>query len=1302
MDIEQAFQVANSALFAHNDKRLSPVEASILLGSLQRQTYEQIAEVSDYAISYVKYDVGPKLWKRLGQALGETVSKKTFQSALEHYWHQSLIGQFGTDETREVADQISVSQSVSQIDQLATPKAAVPHTDWGEGVDVSNFYGRSVELETLTQWIVKDRCHLVVLLGMGGIGKTALSVKVAHQIINASEIRGQKDFEFVIWRSLRNAPPLDTLLADIVTFLSRHQAPKTDLPLFMHHLQSSRCLVILDNLETILQSGECAGHFRKGYENYGELLRLVSESTHQSCVLLTSREKAAVVATYEGFDSQVRSLQLSGSEQAVQSILKTKGLVGSKEQKKMLGDRYGNSPLALKIVATSIQDVFAGDIGEFLVQDAVIFNGIRRLLDQQFQRLNPLETSVMYWLAINREWTSIAELHTDTVPTVSKSSLLEVLESLSWRSLIETRSGSYTQQPVVMEYVTERLIEQILAELQSDELSLFLHYALIKTTVKDYIRGTQVRLILGAIAERFCQHLGVVSIEAANANVALQHQILKTLRMLRCSAIQSSAYGGGNLINLCNYLQLDLTGYDFSQLSIWHAALQEANLHHLNFAYADLQKSVFMQTFSAITYLTFSPDGSRLATADVEGQIRLWRSIDYQPLLTLVGHRNWVWSLAFSADGTLLASGSGDQTIKLWQVQTGELLTTLQEHTGQILSVAFSPDGTLLASGSGDQTIKLWDMKTRQSLTTLSGHTGWVRSVAFNANGTLLASGSDDQSIKLWRIDPEPLPVSSLRSIPKENSVRMIGQLLSTLAGHSNAVLCLAFRPTSVESEIDPGPVQEMLVSGSADQSIKLWHISEVYPFNREADTWSTQGILCKTLLGHSGWVRSIQFSSNGQLLASGSDDQTVKLWHGQSGKLLKTLQGHTNWVWSVAFKPDGFDSTSDSLSIPNQESPLLSPVHPVILASGGYDQTVKFWDGQSGKLLKNVQGHTNWVLSVKFSPDGQLLASGSDDQTIKLWNVRTGQLLKTLQEHTGWVRALAFSPDGMQMASASDDRTLKLWDIARPVTQEASPFFSVTLGKTLQGHTNGIWSVDFSPDTIHLASGSVDQTIGLWDIQTGERLQTLVGHGNWVRSLKFSPDGTHLASGSYDQTIKLWHVPTGELLQTLEGHTKGVWSVDFSPNGIYLASGSYDQTIKLWHVPTGELLQTLEGHTNGVWSVDFSPDGIHLASGSYDQTIKLWHMQTGELLHTLEGHTSWVLSVAFDPDGTYLASGSADESIRLWEVQTGKCLQTLKSERPYEGMDITDVTGLTTAQKVTLKALGAIEQSSARLSELA
>ena len=285
----------------------------------------------------------------------------------------------------------------------------------------------------------------------------------------------------------------------------------------------------------------------------------------------------------------------------------------------------------------------------------------------------------------------------------------------------------------------------------------------------------------------------------------------------------------------------------------------------------------------------------------------------------------------------------------------------------------------------------------------------------------------------------------------------------------------------------------------------------------------------------------------------------------------------------------------------------------------------------------RTLQGPTDAVLSVAFSPNGITLASGSRDNTIQFWTVTDGRAQGSLQDS---VTTLAYSPDGHTLATGVADNTVKLWDVPRT--------YVLT---TMQGHTDLVLSVAFSPDGRTLASASADQTVRLWGVASGLTLRTLKGHNDRVLSVAFSPDGRTLASGSADQTIRLWDFATGKLLRTLQGHSGAVNSVAFNPSGGTLASGSDDQTVKVWDVATGEAVRTLHGHTDSIRSIAYSPDGRLLASGSSDATVRLWDTSSGQLLRNMKGHSSTVLCVAFSPFGYALASGSADKTIRLWNV---------------------------------------------------
>ncbi|EED14601.1 G-protein beta WD- 40 repeats containing protein, putative [Talaromyces stipitatus ATCC 10500] len=407
-------------------------------------------------------------------------------------------------------------------------------------------------------------------------------------------------------------------------------------------------------------------------------------------------------------------------------------------------------------------------------------------------------------------------------------------------------------------------------------------------------------------------------------------------------------------------------------------------------------------------------------------------------------------------------------------------------------------------------------------------------------------------------------------------------------------------------------PDGNQIASGSDDNTIKLWD--------------ATTGDLQETLTGHLGRVLTVDFSPDGKQIASGSDDDTIKLWDAATGDLQKTLAGDSRGVVTVAFSPDGKQ-----------------------IASGSHDDTIKLWDATTGDLQKTLADHLSSVCTIAFSPDGKQIASGSLDDTIKLWDATTGDLQKTLAGHSSAVMKVAFSPDGKQIASSSDDKTIKLWDAA-----------TGDLQKILAGHSSGVITVAFSPDGKQIASGSNDKTIKFWDAATGDLQKTLAGHSSAVVTVAFSSDGKQIASGSYDCTIKRWDATTGNLQKTLVGHSGLVQTVAFSPDGKQIASGSLDDTIKLWDATTGDLQKTLAGHSSAVMKVAFSPDGKQIASGSEDDTIKLWDAATGDLQKTLAVHSSAVVTVAFSPDGKQIASGSDDNTIKLWDATTGNLQKTL------------------------------------------
>ena len=324
-------------------------------------------------------------------------------------------------------------------------------------------------------------------------------------------------------------------------------------------------------------------------------------------------------------------------------------------------------------------------------------------------------------------------------------------------------------------------------------------------------------------------------------------------------------------------------------------------------------------------------------------------------------------------------------------------------------------------------------------------------------------------------------------------------------------------------------------------------------------------------------------------------------------------------------------------------------------IVSASDDKTSRIWDAQTGRELQKLVGHTDEVNSASFSPDGKHIVSASSDETVRIWDSQTGCELQIMRGHTRPVISASFSPDGKRIVSASNDSTVRIWDAE--TGQEL---------QKLEGHTNWVESACFSPDGMRIVSASDDKTVRIWDAQTGRELRKLEGHTGTVHSACFSPNGQRIVSASGDITVRIWDVQTGRELRKLEGHTISVSSACFSPDGQRIVSASGDKTVRIWDVQTGRELRKLEGHTSSVSSACFSPDGKFIVSASWDQTVRIWDTQTGRELRKLEGHTSFVNSASFSPDGKRIVSASLDKTVCIWDAKTGRELQRLEWHTSY------------------------------------
>ena len=683
------------------------------------------------------------------------------------------------------------------------------------------------------------------------------------------------------------------------------------------------------------------------------------------------------------------------------------------------------------------------------------------------------------------------------------------------------------------------------------------------------------------------------------------------------------------------------------------------------------QEELAQQIGGQITSVSFSPDGKRIVSGSLFGTVRVWSVKAERSMVEnaqiLNGHSSVVTSVSFGPDGKRLVSGSSDKTLKVWDAETGLELLTFKGHTGGVLSVSFSPDGKRIVSGGGEYQkpgeIKVWDAESGQETLTLKGHAERVRSVGFSPDGKRIVSASGQRrrkpsEVKVWDVST--------------------GQVTLTLKGHS---------ATSIHS-VSFSPDGAWVVGGGS--KLIVWNAKT--GVKRLSRATNTKGVRP----GSQGYVGCVRFSPDGKRIISGGSE--VAVWEAINGRKLLTLEGHSGDVTSVGFSPDG----------------------KRIVSAGGYPGEIKVWDAQTGRETLRFQGHSLQIDSVSFSPDGKRIASGGTDNTVKLWdavqpeskhtviyrfdktaklwNARNRPETLTLEGHSDIVNMVRFSPDGTQIVSASLDETVKVWDTA--TGQETLSFKSGSSyagfspdgkwivsgssdgsirfwdaqsgekGGMIRGHSAVVFSVSFSPDGTRIVSGGDPfrgSSVKVWDVATGRETLTLKGHRSYCTSVSFSPDGKRIVScGNSPRKqpgeIKVWDASNGQEMPSIKGHTDRVVDVSFSPDGKRIISASRDKTVKVWNFNTGQKSLTLKrqfevpGQLRGgaVSCVNFSPDGKRIVGcGWFDRTVRVWDSETGqEMLTIVRGHSDLVRSVSFSPDGNRIVSGGFDNTVKVWDAR--------------------------------------------------
>jgi WD40 repeat protein/transcriptional regulator with XRE-family HTH domain len=452
--------------------------------------------------------------------------------------------------------------------------------------------------------------------------------------------------------------------------------------------------------------------------------------------------------------------------------------------------------------------------------------------------------------------------------------------------------------------------------------------------------------------------------------------------------------------------------------------------------------------------IAYSPDGGRLATGGDGGIVRIWDAGNGAEIFTLP-LSGIIHSLSFSPNGAHLAAASDDGSVKIWDATTGEAALSLPRLSG-LYDIAFLADGTFVTAGQ-DGVARVWDPVTGQELLALAGPTSTVISVAGSPDGKRIASGAYDGSLRIWDAAP--------------------GRELLTILGHSGIIWNVAYSPDG-----------SRLASVSVDGFVRLWN----------SETGQSLLILPKSGVPTRGYT-GLAFSPDGSRFATGSDNGTVTVWDSQTGEKLNTLSGHTNYVVGLAFSPDGGR-----------------------LASASWDGSAKVWRLPGGDELNTFRGHgpTALVSGVAFSPDGKTVFTGADDKFVYQWDAATGQVVREFSGEGKEIYGVAVSPDGKLLAAGDQDGNIHLWDVE-----------SGAMLRTLSGHAGLVLRLAFSQDGSRLASAGFDRLAKVWDVVSGDEVYSLYGNSSNVFGVAFNPEGDRLATAGADGSIRIYTLKLDQLI---------------------------------------------------------------------------------------------------------------------------------------------------------------------------
>ncbi|MGB5973688.1 MAG: WD40 repeat domain-containing protein, partial [Nodosilinea sp.] len=892
MDFEEIAVLVNQVALERKGRPLKDVERLVLMGSWENKTYSAMATpAAGYTEDYLKKDVGPKLWQLLTDLVetdlpGIRVTKRNIQNVLQTWIAQGLVS---PDSDLAAPEAAPVRVAPTALVVRDSPR-----------IDLADCGGRNIELTQITRWVIDERCRTIVLWGLPGVGKTTL----AAAVIAASAPRVEQCGYLAFSPDVSEEAVL-TAIKHWLDPTAPELSPLATVDWVLDQLEQRQVLLILDSMEQLFESQQLLGTYRAHTKALQHLFYQAAERHHQSCLIWVSREKPVDFSQLQGPRVREYSLGELANVGDHSPLHASSAPAANPKDWDALIDRYGSHPLVLRGVGAILRDRYQGQPRALLeAHDLAIPAVVQRQFTEALERLLPEEWALLYGLALAQESVGREDL-LDTMQPAPEDGVVQSVLGRGWVTSQPADRGGLvlSLRPLVKALVLERLYKELLAELEAESLRWLQRLPLIVTTAREVVQERQRSAMLVPLGDALKRQYPTDEALAAKGD-----RLLKALPRLA----NQPGYGASNIIHLCEYLGLGLSGADFSHLAIYQGDLRQVSLQGADFSQAQFSDTAFATALGRDPVAAFgpttAPDRRRyLATGDHEGRLLLWDLVRGKLVWMFDEDQSQgVRSLAFSPQGDLLAVGTETGQIWLWPIGTTYQTDILVDHQAAVGAMAFSPDGSQLASGDDSGKLCLWEVASGFSQGRIEGHYGPVHSLVYNTSGDCLISGGDDQRACLWQTRDRTL----LRDFQARStaSLRTAGFLadpndpdcpsIPFAAGYDDHCLTIWNLETGLPCWILPADLQTLpalavspngryLVCSRQDFSVSVWDIPE-----RRA---------CYTLPSLGAPVWALAFSADSRYFVTGSN-YTIKLWSAKQGQCWRSFLSQAHRVSCMAF----------------------------------------------------------------------------------------------------------------------------------------------------------------------------------------------------------------------------------------------------------------------------------------------------------------------------------------------------------------------------------------------------------------